>query len=214
MSNALLSAAVAVIAYILGAIDTPELCCRKFMGRSLRSYGRGQARYEAFWREEGPVGALKVVLPDVVKIVLAVLIGGWLLGIQDHALTGRALALFCLEMGRMYPINHRCLGTLGIKELLVGMFVISGPAGFLTLLVFAGVIWLTKYLSLAGLAAAAAAVLGTWLLARGPMTVALSALLLLMMLIRHSGHLRHILEHKEKKLTRRTDLSYKFDEDF
>ena len=102
--NALLLSITAIICYVSGCVDTPELCCQWFLHKNLRSYGRGQSRFQVLYQEEGIPGLLKVYLLDVIKIFLTVLIGGWILGIHDHAVTGKVFALFCLEMGRMYPV--------------------------------------------------------------------------------------------------------------
>lgn len=212
--NALLLCITAVIAYLSGCVDTPELCCRLFLHEELRAYGRGQNRYQVLYQEEGLLGLLEVYLPDVVKIFITVLIGGWILGIRDHAVTGRLFALFCLEMGRMYPLTHHCVGSLGIKELVIGMIAADSMTGILVLIVFVGVLYFTRYLSLAGMLAALAAVLGALVFIKAPASVPLTLIIAALMLFRHLNHLLRIAQKKEPKISKKTDLSYKFDENF
>lgn len=212
--NALLLSITAIICYASGCVDTPELCCRWFLHKNLRAYGKGQSRFQVLYQEEGIPGLLKVYLLDVVKIFLTVLIGGWLLGIRDHAVTGKLFALFCLEMGRMYPLNRRCVGSLGIKELLIGMLAADSITGILTILFFVAGAYFTRYLSLAGLIAALGAILGALVFIKAPMALPLTLIIFVLMCFRHLNHLVHIIQHKEPQLSRKTDLSYKFDENF
>lgn len=212
--NALLLSITAVIAYFSGCLDTPALCCRWFLHKDLRAYGRGQNRFQVLYQEEGILGLVKVYLLDIVKIVLTVLIGGWLLGIRDHALTGKLFALFCLEMGRMYPLTHHCVGTMGIKELLIGMLAVDSVAGIMVLLFFGVALYFTRYLSLSGLIAALGAVAASLVFIKGPSSVALTVIIFVLLLFRHCNHLVRTLKKKEPKMSTKTDLSYKFDEQF
>jgi glycerol-3-phosphate acyltransferase PlsY len=204
----------ALIAYLLGGTDVPEICCRRFLGRELRSYGRGQRGLEAFYRENGPKGAAITYVPEILKIGLAVLIGGWLLGIKGHADVGREFALFCLIMGAVFPFSRRFVGGRGFKELLAGMFFVSPGAGFLTLVVFSAVLWATKYLTLAGICAAVGAILGIWVFVETRLALELSVFCAIIIIVRHAGHILRLIKHTEPKIQTKKDLSYKFDEDF
>ena len=212
--NALLLSITAIICYVSGCVDTPELCCQWFLHKNLRAYGRGQSRFQVLYQEEGIPGLLKVYLLDVVKIFLTVLIGGWILGIHDHAATGKVFALFCLEMGRMYPVNRHCVGSMGIKELLIGMVAADSVTGILVLLFFVAGAYFTRYLSLAGLIAALGGILGGFIFIKAPMGAPLMIVIFVLMCFRHLNHIVRIIQHKEPQLSRKTDLSYKFDEDF
>lgn len=212
--NALLLSITAVIAYFSGCLDTPELCCRLFLHKDLRAYGRGQNRFQVLYQEEGVIGLLKVYLLDIVKIVLTVLIGGWLLGIRDHALTGKLFALFCLEMGRMYPLTHHCVGSMGIKELLIGMLAVDSMTGIVVLLFFGVALYFTRYLSLSGLIAALGGIAGAFVFMKAPSCLSLMVIIFLLLLFRHSNHIIRIIRKKEPKMSPKTDLSYKFDENF
>ncbi len=204
----------AVIAYFLGGLDVPQLCCSRFLEKNLRAYGKGQRSYEAFYRENGPKGTALVYVPEILKIGLAVLIGGWLLGIKGHADVGRAFALFCLIMGAVFPSAHGLVGGRGIKELLVGMLFVNPTAGIFTLAVFAGVLVLSKYISLAGICAGAAAILGTWVFVETRLAVQMSLFCAIIITVRHISHIRRMINRTEPKLQTKKDLSYKFDEDF
>lgn len=212
--NALLISITAVIAYLSGCLDTPELCCRLFLHKNLRSYGKGQNRAQVIYQEEGLKGILLIYLPDIIKIVLTVMIGGWLLGIRDHAITGKLFALFCLEMGTMYPVTRRCVGSMGIKELLFGMIAVDSMVGIFVFLIFGAALYFTKYLSLAGLIAALGTVAVAFVFIKTPMAFPITLIILALMLFRHLSHIIRIIQHKEQKMSRKTDLSYKFDEDF
>ena len=212
--NALLLCVIALISYISGCFNTPVFACRFFYKRPLRSFGRGQEGFKKLFREESWLGILKIYLPDAVKIILTVLIGGWILGARGYAETGKIFALFCLEMGRMFPATHRFVGTLGIKELIIGMFIVNSIAGFMTLIVFAAAIALWRYMALAGVIAGFISILAVFVFVEAPSGVMIMAVVAVLIFFRNFNQLDRIRKHRAKKLTLKEDLSYKFDKSF
>jgi glycerol-3-phosphate acyltransferase PlsY len=210
----LLLSVSALLAYFLGCVDTAPIACEKFLKRDLRSFGRGKSSLEALYRETGIKGVAAVYVPEVLKIAVAVIAGGLLLSIKGHAAAGRMLALFCLLMGTAYPATRSFRGRRCILALCVGALCVDPKAGLFVLIVFAGVLALTRYVSLSCVCAAAAGVLGVWVFIEEPICVELSLLCMLVIVARHGGHLVKTFKHTEPKLSTKKDLSYKFDEDF
>lgn len=205
---------IALISYGAGCVNLPGIMCGAFFGRELRSYGKGQRGFEALLREERYKGPVVVYLPEMAKIVLIVLAGGWLLGIIEYPALGRVFALFCLELGTVFPVSRRFVGSRGILALLLGSFCISPALGFFVGVVFAVVLVVTKYLSLAVISAATAYVLGVWVFVETGIAITLAAFTAALILVRHVGHIVRLIKHTEPKISTKKDLSYKFDDDF
>lgn len=213
MIPALLSV-TALLAYFLGCVDTTGAACARFLGRDLRSFGRGKSGLEAMYRETGWKGVASVYLPEAVKIAVAVIAGGLLLSIKGHGEAGRALAYFCLLMGTAFPATRRFRGSRCVLALCVGALCVGFKAGLFVIVVFAAVLALWRYLSLACVCAAFAGALGAWAFGDESISAALALFSALVITARHFRHIVRIFKHTEPKLSTQKDLSYKFDEEF
>jgi len=210
----LLLSVTAIMAYFLGGLRLPEVCCRRFYERPLRSLGKGQQVYNGVYREYKIKGLVLVFLPELVKIVLVILVGGWLLGIKEQADAGRLFAFFCLVLGTLFPIMDGFSGRRALPELLVGSFVVNPTVGFIVAIIFAAVLYFTKYLSLATVVAALIFILGVFVFVGNGIYVELALFAAVLITVRHLGNLIRIIKHTEPKFTTRRDLSYKFEENF
>ena len=91
----------ALVAYIFGSMDTMVLASNFVFRQNLRRLGQGNRWLSNFRRLYGIPASLGLALVEVIKDLLPILIGGWLLGIKGHADVGRAFACFCLVLGRL-----------------------------------------------------------------------------------------------------------------
>ena len=210
----LLLSVTALLAYFLGCMDTTRAACKRFLKRDLRSFGRGKSGLESLFRETGWKGVVAVYAPECLKIILAVIIGGLLLLIQNHAPVGRMLAYFCLLMGTAFPATRRLKGGHCMLALCVGALCVSFKAGLFVVVVFAAVLAIWRYLSLACVCASLVGILGAWVFVEEPICVELSLFCALVIIVRHFAHMLRIIHHKEPKISAKKDLSYKFDEEF
>ena len=71
---------IAAAAYLLGALSFSIIVCRLTTGKDIRTYGSGNAGLTNFYRTFGGPLTLAVILCDVLKAVIAVWLGTWLLG--------------------------------------------------------------------------------------------------------------------------------------
>ena len=116
----LLVALVAAGAYFLGCFNGAVIVSKYILRDDVRTHGSGNAGLTNFFRTFGGPLTLVVILLDVVKAVVAVLIGVWLFGsvlgqgALPWVILGKYWAgLFCL-LGHMFPCMFGFKGGKGI----------------------------------------------------------------------------------------------------
>ena len=152
--SALLLILIAVIAYVFGSVNGAIIISRFVYHKDIRKFGSGNAGLNNMLRVFGLTGGAMVLLIDVVKSILAVLIGGWLLSIVGAKETGQLFAGFCLIMGHVFPMYYHFKGGKGALCGIVLMFVVDWRAGLCCLAVFLIVVALTRYMSLGSMTGA------------------------------------------------------------
>ena len=104
--------AVAVGSYFLGCFNGAVIVSKYILRNDIRSHGSGNAGLTNFHRTFGGGLTFVVILCDVLKAVLAVLLGSWLFA-WDPVLGKYYAALFCL-LGHMFPCMFHFKGGKGI----------------------------------------------------------------------------------------------------
>ncbi len=165
-----------VVSYLLGSIPFGYLLVRIFRGFDVRTTGSGNIGATNVSRAGKGLGLATLVL-DALKGCVAVEFAFWLAGL--HRFTAgdvpaslydsspqiidsrtifllAAVAAFCAILGHMFPVWLRFKGGKGVATA-AGAFVALAPKCLLlSLLVFAIVFALTRYVSLGSIVAAAA----------------------------------------------------------
>ena len=106
---------VAIAAYFLGCFNGAVIVSKYILRNDIRNHGSGNAGLTNFHRVFGGGLTFVVILCDVLKAVLAVLIGSGLFGLcLENAVLGKYWAgLFCL-LGHMFPCMFGFKGGKGI----------------------------------------------------------------------------------------------------
>lgn len=164
------SAAVIIIAYLLGSIPFGYLIVRATQGADVRETGSGGTGATNVSRRAGKAaGALTLVL-DALKGAAAVVIVKVILGLPVFALSTSArahndstfgssywwvaAAAIAVIVGHIFPIWLRFRGGKGVATG-VGVFLILSPiAVAVAAVIFALVVWQTRYVSLGSILAA------------------------------------------------------------
>lgn len=204
----------ALVAYIFGSMDTMVLASNFVFRQNLRRLGQGNRWLSNFRRLYGIPGFIKLALVEVIKDLLPILIGGWLLGIKGHADVGRAFACFCLVLGRLYPAFYDFKGSHAGIALVVGAFTLNTSVGGAALVVLALVTWFGRYLSLGAVAAAAVAMMVSVLVVDGDLVLRLLAFSAGLILFKHIPALIRIVQGREFRFSLEEDITYKLDERF
>lgn len=205
---------IALVAYVFGSMDTMVLASNFVFRQNLRRLGQGNRWLSNFRRLYGIPGFIKLALVEVIKDLLPILIGGWLLGIKGHADVGRAFACFCLVLGRLYPVFYDFKGSHAGIALVVGAFTLNSSVGGAALVVLALVSWFSRYLSLGAVAAAAVAMMVSVLVVDGDLVLRLLVFSAGLILFRHIPALIRIVQGREFRFSLEEDITYKLDERF
>lgn len=200
-----LMAVTAVAAYFLGCSNGAIIVSKYILRDDIRAHGSGNAGLTNFFRTFGGPLTLVVILSDMLKAVLAVGFGlfvVWLTGWPGLSMEIKYWAgVFCL-LGHMFPCMF---GFRGGKGILSGGTVAILIDWRLALLVWGGFLLLTaltRYVSLGSVYAAAFFPVGTWLyVSRDADVMTMSILLGGLILWKHRGNIQRLLKGEESKLS-------------
>ena len=197
----------AVIAYFCGCFNGAVIVSKYILHDDIRTHGSGNAGLTNFFRTFGGPLTFAVILCDVLKAVIAILAGSFLVGaliVDDAPVLVMAkywAACFCL-LGHMFPCMF---GFKGGKGILSGGTIAIMLDWRLALLVWGGFILLvalTRFVSLGSVFAAAAFPVGTWFfVSRDPAIMAMAVFLGVLIIWMHRANITRFLTGKENKLS-------------
>ncbi|MBR0040472.1 MAG: glycerol-3-phosphate acyltransferase [Oscillospiraceae bacterium] len=202
----------AAIAYLFGSLSTMLIASRFVFRTNLRRLGRGSAWLSNFRRVYGVKGFIKLALVELVKDAVPMILGGILFSSGGNAEVGRALAFFCLILGRMFPSMYGFQGGYATAAIGIGAMFVSASLGAAVLLAAALVSVLTRYLSLGTLAGAVALAAIGVLVVDSDLAVKLCFFVAVLAVVRMIPAISRIASGKEPRLNFVKDISYKFDE--
>ena len=204
-----------IICYFLGCFNGAVIVSKYILHDDIRTHGSGNAGLTNFLRTFGGPWTFVVILCDVLKAVLAVLIGMKVGAYLGSAYVGSGAeitqlfstlgkywaAVFCL-LGHMFPCMF---GFKGGKGILSGGTIALMLDWRLALLVWGGFLILTaltRYVSLGSVFAAAAFPVGTWLfVTHDPAIMTLAIFLGGLVLWMHRANIKRLLTGTENKLS-------------
>lgn len=204
----------ALFAYVLGSLSSTVIASNFIFHTNLKKLGTGNYAISEFRRRYGVKGIIKLTLVEVIKDLLAVLIGGWLLGIKDQALVGRAFAGFCLIMGRQWPVFSGFRGSRATVCLVITAMCLDFGAGLAVLIVAGALIWFTRYITVSTLAGAVVLLFAAVLVMDSRLVTLLCLFTFIVMLAHSLPCISRMINGKEEKLDFKQDLNYKFDQKF
>ena len=196
---------IAVIAYLLGGVNGAIIASKYIFKRDIRNYGSGNAGLTNFYRTFGAPGTALVLAIDIMKAVLSVLLGGLLLGIVKEPMVGKLFAGFCCMMGHAFPVYY---GLRGGKGVLCGGIVIlmtDWRVGLVCWAVFAIVVILTRYVSLASIVCSLFFPIGIWIAKHGGLEGTLGMFSCLLLIFKHRDNIGRLISGKESRI----DLTFK-----
>lgn len=189
----------AAAAYFLGCFNGAVIVSKYILRDDVRNHGSGNAGLTNFHRTFGGGLTFVVILCDVLKAVVAVLLGSWLFA-WDPVLGKYFAALFCL-LGHMFPCMFHFKGGKGI---LSGGTVALMIDWRIALVVWGGFLLLaivTKYVSLGSLWAGASFPFISWYCYPDAKIVALAFLLGGLVVWQHRANIKRLLAGNENKFS-------------
>lgn len=189
--------------YLVGSIPTGYVLVKWIKRVDVRTMGSGNIGATNVTRIAGAgLGRLVFVL-DALKGLLAVWgFAPWLI----HPLTP-AMQLFCgllAILGHMFPVFLKFQGGKGVATT-IGVVAGTMPwVAAASLLVWVCSFFLTRYVSVASLAAAVVIPLGQFVTHRAPAEIGLGALVTLLIIIRHRANIERLLQGREHRFSSST----------
>jgi glycerol-3-phosphate acyltransferase PlsY len=207
---------IVAAAYLLGSIPSGYLVMRLFRKQDIRSVGSGNIGATNVLRSGGKgLGAVTFLL-DMGKGAASVYLGAWLsLLLVSHAMplgelrNYEALAALSAVLGHVFPVWLRFRGGKGVAAGF-GVFLVAAPwAALAAITVFAVVLAITRYVSLASILGAALFPLFAYFLVRGDRPIffiAVQAIVALLIVVRHEQNIRRLLAGTESRLGKKKAL--------
>jgi len=189
-------ALLVVAAYLLGSIPTSYLVGR-LHGLDLREHGSGNLGGTNAYRVMGLRAAAPVVLVDVTKgFVPAYFFPGW-----DGTPVGQLALAYGLAAiaGHVWSVFMRFRGGKGVATGAGVLIALAPTSALIGLLVWIGVVMITRYVSVASIAAATVVPTVAWLTDEAPSTVIFCSAIALFVWWTHRGNLRRLLQGDENR---------------
>lgn len=184
-----------ITAYLLGSIPTGLLLAKAFAGVDIRTTGSGNIGATNVYRTLGRKVGVLTLVGDCLKGLLPV-VAAHLLTLPDGYVALIGLAAF---LGHIFPIFLRFKGGKGVATALGVFLGVSPLAVGVALLLFIGIVLIWRYISLASISAAAAMPALVALFDRNPVIVAMSFLIAIIVIIKHHGNIKRLLDGTENR---------------
>ncbi len=201
---------IVAVAYLLGSIPTGYLLVRLFRDQDIRSVGSGNIGATNVMRSGGKGLGAATFLLDMLKGCAAVWLGGVLAGALIPELPLRdaqALAAISAVVGHMFPVWLHFRGGKGVATGF-GVFLVAAPlAALAAITVFAIVLLLSRFVSLASIIGAASFPVFAWVLVRGDKPaffIAAQVIVALLIIVKHHQNIRRLLSGNESRIGGRT----------
>lgn len=186
---------VLVVSYLLGCIQTGVIISGA-QHVDIRAHGSKSTGTTNVFRVLGAKASLVTFVGDVLKGVLACLLGLWLLGN-----TGASLAGIAVVLGHMYPIFYKFKGGKGVATSLGTSLVLNPLLGLILLAVSAVGIAITHVVSIFSIVSLVAFGLINPFLCKGDVAeIIYSIVLALLVVWAHRTNIKRLVSGTENKL--------------
>lgn len=187
---------VIVISYLIGSIPNGLFVGKLVGGVDLRQFGSKNIGATNAFRVLGPWPALVVFITDAAKGIAGVYLGDQLIGSPIALLAGGIAAI----AGHNWSIF---LGFKGGRGVATGLGVIAMLSPKVTLVVFviwAAIVYFTRYVSLGSIVAAALVPVSMWLFGEIREFLIFGVIAALFVIIRHRPNIERLLKGEELKI--------------
>ena len=208
----LLLGLTAIIAYLFGSMDTMVLASNFIFRRNLLRLGDHSSWLSNFRRLFGIKGFFKLFVVEIIKDAIPIVIGSLLLGIRGHADVGAAFAGFVLVLGRLFPVFYGFRGSHATVAMIAAGFAAGTSVGAAAMIAAAGVIAVTRYLSLGTVAGAVVYAMVAVLAVDDSLMLRLALFTAGLVLLKHIPAMIRLFRRTEPRLSLKEDITYKLDE--
>ena len=187
----------ALACYFLGN-HNGAICVSAMFGDDVRKHGSGNAGLTNFIRNYGAGRSVLVIAIDVLKAVLACLLGG--LMFPEDPTAGRTLGGVAVMLGHDFPALAGFRGGKGILSGWFVAFMVDWRIGVLIAIVFFTAYLTTQYVSLGSILAAITFAIGFGIFYHHNLPVLLGGIFMAALTVfQHRGNLIRLLKGQERK---------------
>ena len=208
----LLLGLTAIVSYLFGSMDTMVLASNFVFRRNLLRLGDHSSWLSNFRRLFGIKGFFKLLVVEIIKDAIPIVIGSLLLGTRGHADVGAAFAGFVLVLGRLFPVFYGFRGSHATVAMIAAGFAAGTSVGAAAMIAAAGVIVVTRYLSLGTVAGAVVLVMVSVLAVDDSLILRLALFTAALVLVKHIPAMIRLVRRVEPRLSLEEDITYKLDE--
>jgi acyl phosphate:glycerol-3-phosphate acyltransferase len=185
---------IPLISYLLGSIPFGYLLVRSREGQDIRKFGSGNIGATNVFRKSRLTGVLTLIL-DAGKGYMAVVLAGCLSGNMKW----QAAAAVCAILGHVFTVWLRFKGGKGVATGCGAFLALSPLAVSTTLVAFAVILLLTRYISAASIGATA--LFPFWAYLYGVSTPILLWALpgVLLIILKHHQNIRRLIAGTENR---------------
>ncbi|MBU0491290.1 MAG: glycerol-3-phosphate 1-O-acyltransferase PlsY [Chloroflexi bacterium] len=191
---------VAVLAYLVGSIPWGYIVVRVLKGVDVRNYGSGKTGGTNVLRTAGLPAMLLVAVLDIGKGLLAVLAARYLVGTP----AAEAVAAVALIAGHNWPVFLGFRGGSGVGTSVSVLLALSPLTLFICFSIWALILALSRYVSLASIVASILTpmIMALLVVYAGQPWEYLAAVFVIMILIllRHRGNMQRLWAGTENQL--------------
>jgi len=202
-----LTIATAVVAYLIGSINSSILISRAISGKDIRESGSGNAGATNMLRTHGKKMGILTLLIDVLKGIVAVLLANIVMDKIGYIewLPTNYIAAVGVMLGHNYPVFFGFKGGKGVATSLGAVYMLNWHFGIILTVCGIGVMALTRYVSfgsvLSGIAFVAGDIVnmlmtGTFGIVRCICSILLGG----MLVFRHKDNIKRLIDGTESKL--------------
>ena len=197
---------VLLIGYLLGSLNT-SILVGKLYGTDIRKHGSGNAGMTNTLRTLGKVAALLVIVGDMVKGILAFIIGNLIISnsippeitINVIGIGGMAGGISAIA-GHNWPLYFGFRGGKGILTSFSVVLMMDWKLGLILLGLFVIIVVLTRFVSLGSIIASIAFPITAFIKGNGIVFTVFAAILAVLAIIMHRSNIKRLLTGTERKL--------------
>ncbi|MBR3867603.1 MAG: glycerol-3-phosphate 1-O-acyltransferase PlsY [Butyricicoccus sp.] len=187
---------IAVVSYLCGSFSSSVVVSRTFLKKDLREYGSGNAGLTNSYRLMGGKLTLLVLVGDVLKAVIGVGIGGWLMGPL-----GRLIAGAFVIVGHMFPVFFGFRGGKGVLTGATMLLLFDWRVFAIAFALFVLSVAITRWVSLGSILGALSFPITTFIFYHDVTMTILAALMGGAVIVAHHGNIGRILSGTERRFT-------------
>ncbi len=186
----------AIAAYLLGSFSSSIVFCRLFTKTDIRCHGSGNAGATNMLRTVGWRGSLPAILGDLLKGVLAVLLGRLIAGERGALLA----AAFCL-VGHCWPLYFGFKGGKAVLTSAAVMYMLDWRVATIAIAVFLLLSLISRRVSVGSVFSSLTLPVVTALLGGSAEQIALSAFVCALILFMHRPNIKRLLNGTEPEFS-------------